>query len=150
MATVTFTRDITPELTNPLTVNFTVGGTATFEVDYTVTGENTFTTTAGSIIIPANQTQANIILIPIVDTFVETDETVILTFVPEAAVSNGDANVTWNIIDDDILTILVYFTSSPLPNIGVASTNSLTTGTGSYNNQTLITSINGMSFIGSN
>ncbi len=95
--TATITRSSTSELVNTLTVNFTVGGTATFGSDYTASGATTFTTTSGSIVIPANQLSATITLTSIADSTVEPDETVILTIVPVAGVSNGAGSVTWTI-----------------------------------------------------
>ena len=63
-----------------VTVNFDVGGTATFTNDYTQTGATTFTTTNGTVFIPQNQKQATITFIQVDDFLTgEVDETVILT-----------------------------------------------------------------------
>jgi hypothetical protein len=106
-STVTITRNTTSQLSNPLTVNFTVAGTAVFGTDYTVSGANTFTTTAGSIIIPANQTQASLVITTVADTVVETDETVIITINPTAGVSSGTGSVTYTITNDDVAAVTV-------------------------------------------
>ncbi|WP_287628124.1 MULTISPECIES: Calx-beta domain-containing protein, partial [unclassified Microcystis] len=67
----TFTRS--GVTTNPLTVNYTLGGTATLNTDYTRTGTtNTVTFAAGS-------STATVTVDPTPDTIVEPDETVILT-----------------------------------------------------------------------
>ncbi|MGF1532926.1 MAG: S8 family serine peptidase [Bernardetiaceae bacterium] len=76
----TFTSSIAPA--NDLTVNFTVGGTATFNDDYLVVrGANTFTATNGSVVIPAGQTTASITIQTVPDNIVEADESIILTVV---------------------------------------------------------------------
>ncbi|MFM6349244.1 MAG: Calx-beta domain-containing protein, partial [Dolichospermum sp.] len=67
----TFTR--TGVTTNSLTVNYTLGGTATLNTDYTRTGTtNTVTFAAGS-------STATVTIDPTPDTIVESNETVILT-----------------------------------------------------------------------
>lgn len=69
-ATVTFSR---PVATNqPLTINYTISGTATMGVDY----QNIPT----SVTIPANQTSASIQIVGIEDGIPEPTETIILTF----------------------------------------------------------------------
>ncbi|MFM6480375.1 MAG: Calx-beta domain-containing protein, partial [Microcystis panniformis] len=67
----TFTRS--GSTTNSLTVNYTLGGTATLNTDYTRTGTNNTVTFA------ANATTATVTVDPTPDTIVEPDETVILT-----------------------------------------------------------------------
>jgi len=67
----TFTRS--GVTTNALTVNYTLGGTATLNTDYTRTGTtNTVTFAAGS-------STATVIVDPTADTTVESNETVALT-----------------------------------------------------------------------
>ncbi len=66
--------------TDPLTVNFSVGGTAVFtQPDYTQTGAATFTNTAGTIAFAANVTTGAVNIDPSLDTVPENSETVILT-----------------------------------------------------------------------
>jgi hypothetical protein len=103
----TVTRDNTIEAANPLTVDILVGGTATFGVDYTVSGALSFTTTAASVLIPANALSANIVVTPIADTASEVNETVILTIVPVAEVSQLGVNsvATATIVSDDALPL---------------------------------------------
>ena len=74
----TFTRD--GSTANALTVNFSVGGTASFtEPDYTQTGAATFTATSGTVVIPGGSSTATVTIDPSADVTVEPDETVILT-----------------------------------------------------------------------
>ncbi|MFM7711302.1 MAG: hypothetical protein ACKO7A_00745, partial [Microcystis sp.] len=67
----TFTRS--GVTTNALTVNYTLGGTATLNTDYTRTGTNNTVTFA------ANSSTATVTVDPTADTTVEPDETVALT-----------------------------------------------------------------------
>ncbi|MEI6176617.1 MAG: Calx-beta domain-containing protein [Verrucomicrobiota bacterium] len=97
----TFTR--TGNSTASITVNFSVGGTATFSSDYTQTGAASYTATTGTITLPARVTQKTVTLNPITDIIAETDETAVLTVVsgtgytavsPEVAIgtiANDDA-----------------------------------------------------------
>ncbi|CCI06211.1 Hemolysin-type calcium-binding region protein (fragment) [Microcystis aeruginosa PCC 7941] len=117
----TFTRS--GVTTNPLTVNYTIGGTATLNTDYTRTGTtNTVTFAAGS-------STATVTVDPTADTIVESNETVILTLAagtgytigtPNAAtgtINNDDTSVTLAVspasVTEDGTTNLVYtFTRS--------------------------------------
>jgi len=132
----TFTRD--GSTTNAMTVNFSVGGTASFtEPDYTQTGAATFTATSGTVVIPGGSSMATVTIDPSVDTTVESDETVDLTVTsgagyivgtPSAAsgtITNDDTDVSVAVspgsVSEDGATNLVYtFTRA-----GV-TTNSLT------------------------
>jgi len=123
----TFTR--TGVVTGPLTVNFTVGGTATFNTDYTQTGADSFTPPTGTVTFTAGSSTATVTVDPTADNTVEPDETVILTVAagtgynvgaPTAAtgtISNDDSAVSVavspSIVDEDGPTNLVYtFTRS--------------------------------------
>lgn len=77
----TFTRT-GGNLTNPLTVNFSVDGTAILNTDYTVLGSSSFSATTGSVTFAANSTTASITIDPRGDTTVEDHETVGLTLLP--------------------------------------------------------------------
>lgn len=132
----TFTR--TGSTTNAMTVNFSVGGTASFtEPDYTQTGAATFTATSGTVVIPGGSVTATVTIDPSADTTVEPDETVDLTVTsgtgytvgsPSAAsgtITNDDADVSVAVspasVAEDGATNLVYtFTRAG------ATTNSLT------------------------
>ena len=101
----TFTREGLPDdgsLDAPLTVNFSVGGTATFNTDYTPTGAATFTASSGTVTIPADSTTATVTLDPSMDTTVESDETAILTVITGASYDVGTpAAATGTITNDD-------------------------------------------------
>jgi CSLREA domain-containing protein len=73
----TFTRS--PLTAGPITVNFSVGGTADFGTDYTQTGAATFNTTSGTVVIANGDTTATVTINPSTDSTVELDETVDLT-----------------------------------------------------------------------
>lgn len=59
------------DLSQPLTVSYTVGGTATNGTDYT--------SLSGSVVIPAGESSVDVPVAPTNDTAVEADETVVLT-----------------------------------------------------------------------
>jgi Calx-beta domain/Domain of unknown function (DUF4114) len=101
----TFTR--TGATTNPLTVGYQVGGTATLTTDYAQTGAASFTATTGTVTFAAGANTATVTLSPVADTVIEPDETIFLTL------NNGDgyavgtsAAVTGTILNDDLLPII--------------------------------------------
>jgi RTX calcium-binding nonapeptide repeat (4 copies)/Calx-beta domain len=118
----TFTRN--GVTTGPLTVNFSVGGTATFSTDYTQTGAATFTATDGTVTFGAGNSTATVTVDPTTDTVVEPSETVTLTvtagtgynvanpFTATGTITNDDADVsiavTPSAVDEDGATNLVY------------------------------------------
>jgi Ca2+-binding RTX toxin-like protein len=88
--------------TSPLTVNFSVGGTATFNTDYTQTGAATFNASSGTVTIPAGSATATVTLDPTADSTVELNETAILTVVTGASYDVGTpAAATGTITNDD-------------------------------------------------
>ncbi|WP_306344569.1 Calx-beta domain-containing protein, partial [Microcystis aeruginosa] len=97
----TFTRN--GVTTNPLTVNYTVGGTATFSTDYTQTGAASYTATTGTVNFLAGSSTATVTVDPTADTTFETDETVILTLASGAGYTLGaTTTATGTILNDDI------------------------------------------------
>ena len=75
---------------------------ATFATDYTQSGATTFTSTAGSVKIPAGSTTATVTIDPSANTTVEPDETVVLT--PVAGTGyfvDAQAVATGSIVNDD-------------------------------------------------
>ncbi|MCZ8242281.1 MAG: hypothetical protein O9323_10995, partial [Microcystis sp. LE19-131.1A] len=89
----TFTRS--GVTTNALTVNYTLGGTATLNTDYTRTGTtNTVTFAAGS-------STATVIVDPTADTTVEPNETVILTLATGTGYTVGTPNAATGTINND-------------------------------------------------
>ncbi|MCA2831098.1 MAG: M10 family metallopeptidase C-terminal domain-containing protein [Microcystis sp. M038S1] len=94
----TFTRS--GVTSNALTVNYTLGGTATLNTDYTRTGTtNTVTFAAGS-------STATVIVDPTADTTVENNETVALTLATGTGYTVGTTTaVTGTITNDDLPSI---------------------------------------------
>ncbi len=90
----TFTRS--GSTTNALTVNYTLGGTATLNTDYTRTG------TTNTVTFAANSSTATVTVDPTPDTIVESDETVILTLASGTGYTVGTTPpVTGTITNDD-------------------------------------------------
>ena len=89
-----FTVTRTGLTTSSLTVNYSVGGTATNGTDYQ--------TLAGSVVIGSGQSAATITVTPIDDTSVEGNETVMVTLSVNAAYTVGTpSSATITITDDD-------------------------------------------------
>lgn len=89
-----------------VTVHYSLGGTAV--------GGTDFTALSGSVIIPANQSSASIVVTPVADTVEEPDKTVVLTITadPNYQVGlSGEATVT--IVDDDASPVITRI--SPVP-----------------------------------
>jgi len=96
----TFTR--TDALTDTLTINFSVDGTALFETDYTQSGAASFNATGGTVTMAAGNATATVTIDPIADTASENDETVILTVnVGTGYIVGSPAAATGTITDDD-------------------------------------------------
>ncbi len=90
----TFTRS--GSTTNPLTVNYTLGGTATLNTDYTRTG------TTNTVTFAANSSTATVTVDPTADTIVESNETVTLTLASGTGYKVGTTPpVTGTITNDD-------------------------------------------------
>jgi hypothetical protein len=98
----------------PLTVNYTVGGTATPDSDYTAF--------SGSITIPTGQQSGSLAIIPIDDTEIEPLETVILTLSTGTGYTVGEpSSATVNIISNDV--------EPPVGNIALNKTTTSSSGT---------------------
>ena len=81
---------------SPLTVNYTVGGTATNGVDYQLL--------SGNVVIAANFSSAAITVTPLDDNVVEGDETVIVALSSNTTYMVGSPNsATVTIADNDSL-----------------------------------------------
>jgi Ca2+-binding RTX toxin-like protein len=101
----TFTR--TGITTNALTVNYSVGGSATFNTDYTQAGAASFTATTGTITFAAGSTTATLTIDPTADNTFESNETVALTLATGTGYTVGTTTaVTGTIINDDSLPII--------------------------------------------
>jgi hypothetical protein len=95
----TFTR--TGSTAAPVTVFYTVGGSATAGADYAAL--------SGSVVIAAGQAAVTIVLTPIDDAAGEVDETVVVTLAASAAYAVGAANAaTVTIVDNEgpVVTIV--------------------------------------------
>ncbi|GBL10997.1 poly(beta-D-mannuronate) C5 epimerase 5 [Microcystis aeruginosa Sj] len=102
----TFTR--TGNLTNALTVNYSVAGTATLNTDYSQTGAATFTSTTGTITLAAGLSTATLTIDPTADTTIEPNETVILTLASGTGYTVGTPNAaTGTITNDDFFQLSI-------------------------------------------
>ena len=130
MANMVFTasRSAGDDINIPISIPFTVGGTATFTSDYTVTGANSFTANSGSMTILAGQTSASITISTVPDSILEPNETIILT--PTAQAGSwvvGTSAWTGTILNDDGGTSLTYVSDGDANGlIYFLGTNSLT------------------------
>src|SRR5205814_9478157 len=86
-----------------MTVNFSVGGSASFtEPDYTQSGAATFTATSGTVVIPIGSSTASVTVDPSADLTVEPDETVVLTATSGIGYTVGSpSGATGTILNDD-------------------------------------------------
>ncbi len=143
----TFTR--TGLLTSPLTVDFTVGGSATFNTDYTQSGAATFTASAGTVTFAANSATATITIDPTADIVAESDETAVLTLaasgtgytsanptVATGTISNDDTIVTLAIapstVTEDGAATLVYTFTRTGPTTSALTVNFNVAGTAAF------------------
>jgi len=101
-----FTISRTGDTTNPLTVDFTTGGTATSGSDYTTPAS--FAT--NSVVIPAGQSTVSIAISAIDDTDVEPVETVSVTLSASAnyTLGTGTSSITINDNDTPIPVTLIH------------------------------------------
>lgn len=97
------------DTTQPLTVNFTISGTAKLGVDYST--NNLATSTNASITFPANVSYLTVPIVVIDDNIGEPTETAIFTLVGTTNYIVGDSSSTTVFIDDD----------GDLPSVSVAS-----------------------------
>ena len=94
-----------------MTVNYSIGGTATLNTDYTRSGTNNTVTFA------ANAATATVTVDPTADTTVEPDETVALTLTSGTAYTVGTTTaVTGTITNDDINVTLAVSPASVTEN----------------------------------
>ncbi len=106
----TFTRtdSVNTPLTSPLTVNFTVGGTATFDMDgngdYNQAGADTFGAT-GTVTFAPNASTAIVAIAPWENTQIEPNKIVEFTLTTGAYSLGTPETVTGIIIDDDALVL---------------------------------------------
>jgi hypothetical protein len=97
---LTYTFNRTGDLTNPLTVNYTIGGTAANGTDYA--------TISTSVTFAANSATATVIVNPTTDTTIESDETVSLTLATSPDYIVGTVSpVTGTITNDDFPSLSI-------------------------------------------
>ena len=102
MGSFVFSRDGSTQ--NPLTVYYSVGGTAVASANYN--------TLLGVVVIPAGQSSVNVQLQPLDDRNVGPDLTVIVTIAADAAygISGSPAQVT--ILNDNLTTVTIFTTGA--------------------------------------
>ncbi len=94
------------DTSTPLTVKFTIGGTATNGVDYQ--------TLTPSVTIPAGSSFADVVITPIDDSIHESTETVTLSLVPDTAYTFAEgASATLRIADNDAAANSLTWTALP-------------------------------------
>ncbi|MBE9208688.1 M10 family metallopeptidase C-terminal domain-containing protein [Nostoc sp. LEGE 06077] len=132
----TFTRS--GSTTNVLTVNYSVGGTATFNSDYSQLGATSFTATTGTITFTAGANTATLTIDPTADTTFETNENVTLTLAAGSGYTIGTTTgVTGIIVNDDLPTITLSVSSTSVNEDG--SSNLIYTFTRSGSNINALT-----------
>lgn len=103
---ISYTFNLSANAASNITVNFTVGGTATYNTDYTSSGATTFDSTSGTATISAGSNSTSFTLTPVGDANLEPNETIIISI---SAGSDYDAgspsSATNTIINDDNKTI---------------------------------------------
>src|SRR5262249_24467691 len=111
----TFTR--VGVTSTPLTVNFTIGGAATFNNDYTQTGAATFVPPNGTVTFAAGSSTATVTVDPTSDTIAEPDETVILTVAAGTGYNvAAPSSATGTILNDDAVDVeITAKTDAPDP-----------------------------------
>lgn len=110
----------------PLTVNFTVGGTAIFSAtpglsDYSQTGAASFTGTVGTVTFTSGSSTATVVLTPIADTNTEVDETVSLGVTAGAEYRLGPTTSAVGKIRDDDAKISLALSPSSVPEDGIGN-----------------------------
>jgi len=141
----TFTR--TGSTASPLTVNYTIGGTATNGVDYGTIGT--------SVVIAGGSATGTVTIDPTLDTTIESDETVSLTLALDAAYNIGTGGaVVGTISNDDILpTVTVTRTPASVLEDGAPTMTFTFTRTGSTASSLVVdytisgTAVNGTDYV---
>ncbi|MEC9093674.1 MAG: Calx-beta domain-containing protein, partial [Planctomycetota bacterium] len=104
----------TGSVSESITVDFEVSGTAQFGLDYTEIGTDDFTETHGSVTFPVGTDIVNFRLSGLLDSIVELDETVVLTLSESENYEIGSADsVTATFENDDNAVISFQTPSAP-------------------------------------
>jgi uncharacterized repeat protein (TIGR01451 family) len=111
----TFTRN--GVTSTPLTVNFAIGGTATFNTDYTETGAATFVPPNGTVTFSAGNSTATVTVDPTADNVSEPDDTVILTVAAGTGYNvSAPSSAIGTILNDDAIDVeITAKTDAPDP-----------------------------------
>ncbi len=112
----------------PLTIRYSVGGTAAFTADYAQSGGNGFTDNTGSITFAANSNTVLLAVDPVADTVSESDETVVLTLVddPTYTINSSSSSSSGTIVDVPPIVIGTPPTISLAVNQASANEDSMT------------------------
>jgi autotransporter-associated beta strand protein len=136
----TFTRTQTA---NPLTVNFTIGGSASFGSDYAQSGAQSFNGSTGTITFGSGQTTATVTVDPNADSMIEGDETVVLTVASGTGYSIVGPAATGTITNDDFLpTVTLAVAPASVVENGTSTLIYTFTRTGSIANSSLLVNFN--------
>jgi len=118
--TYTFTRTGPNDFTR--TINFSIGGSATFTTDYTQSGAATFNGTTGTVTFASGSNTATVTLTPVGDTTVELSETILLTVTGGTGYDIGTPNAaTGTITNDDSATVSVSAATISEGNAGTSN-----------------------------
>ncbi len=101
-ANLIYTLTLTPAPTSPVTVNFSVGGTATLTTDYMASSSGTlvFNVTNGNLVVPTSGS-ATFTVDPVVDNLVEPLESIVIAGLPSSGYDLGATNVAVGSIQND-------------------------------------------------
>jgi hypothetical protein len=111
----TFTR--TGSTGGALTVNFSVGGTASFPADYSQTGATTFTPPTATVTFGAGNSTATVTVTPLTDCMVEGSETVEFTVTPGTGYGVGSPSTATGTITNTPDTTAPVITLIPNVNM---------------------------------
>ncbi|MEO8616777.1 MAG: Calx-beta domain-containing protein [Luteolibacter sp.] len=105
--------------TSALTVNFSVGGTATNATDYTASGAASFTPSSGTATFPAGSATTSVTLTPMNDSLVENDETAVITLTSGMGYTvAAPSTATATIVNDDSSVSIAVSPASAAENSG--------------------------------
>lgn len=118
------------DTTLPLTVAFTVSGTATYGTDYTQSGATSFSGTSGTITFAAGRSTAELWIDPIADSLIEPDEEIVLSLVEGVGYVPGvPSTAIVTIVNDDFQVDDAYEVNNTLETAWYLPTPELATGT---------------------
>jgi hypothetical protein len=101
-----YTFTLSANATSNLTINYTVGGSATFSSDYSQSGAASFNATSGTVTIANGSNTASITLTPVGDATLEANELITLTLSAGTGYDVGSpAAASTTIVNDDTTTI---------------------------------------------